>query len=160
MNQGPSQALPKGMNPALKWVLMGCGGFLVLATLAVASCSYVLYHKARQVKAELAARGVRVDTVHGFQGVAYGMTVNLIRGMEPTVLVALPKADHPAADKAFADLAAKGSSLTHQDMQDLDAAMRAYNEANEAQAKAGKPPLDPDAARTFVKAIQAIADRH
>ncbi len=38
--------------------------------------------------------------------------------------------------------------------------MRDYNAANRALSEAGKPPFDTAAARTFVKAIQAIADRH
>ncbi len=160
MTEGPSPAPPKGMNPALKWVLIGCGGFLLFVVGVLAIAAFLFIRKARQVKADLAARGIQVDTSHGFKGVAFGLSVGLVRSMEPAVLLALPKEEHPAANKAFADLAAKGSSFTHQDMQDLDAAMRDYNTANKALTDAGKPPFDTGAARRFVKAIQGIADRH
>jgi len=148
------------MNPALKWVLIGCGGFLLFIVVVLAVAGFLFVRKARQVKADLAAKGIQVDTSHGFKGVAFGLSVGLVRSMEPAVLLALPTEEHPAANKAFADLAAKGSSFTHQDMQDLDAAMRDYNAANKALTDAGKPPFDTGTARRFVKAIQAIADRH
>ncbi len=160
MIEGPSPAPPKGMNPALKWVLIGCGGFLLFIVVVLAIATSLFVRKARQVKADLAAKGIQVDTSHGFKGAAFGLTVGLVRSMEPAVLMALPKEEHPAANKAFADLAAKGSALTHQDMQDLDAAVGDYNAANKALADAGKPPFDTDAARRFVKALQTIADRH
>ena len=160
MTEGPSPAPPKGMNPALKWTLIGCGGFLLFVTLVLAIAAFLFLRKTRQVKADLAARGIQVDTSHGVRGVAFGLSVGLVRSMEPAVLLALPREEHPAANKAFADLAAKGSAFTHQDMQDLDAAMRDYNAATKALTEAGKPPIDPGAARRFVTAIQAIADRH
>lgn len=160
MDQGPAPAAQKGMNPTLKWVLIGCGGFLLFVIVVVAAGTFLFVRKAREVRAELAAKGVNVDASHGFKGMAYGLTVGIVRSMEPAVLLALPKDEHPAADKAFAELAAKGPSLTDRDMQDLDAAMKDYNAANKVLTDAGKPPFDPEAARRFVKAIQAIADRH
>lgn len=160
MSQGQPPAPKPAMNPALKWGLLGCGGFLLFVLVVVAIGTFLFVRKARQVKADLAAKGIQVDTSHGFRGVAFGLSVGLVRSMEPAVLLALPKEEHPAADKAFRDLAAKGSSFTHQDMQDLDAAMRDYNAANKALTDAGKPPFDTGAARRFVKAIQGIADRH
>ena len=160
MTNGQPPAPPKGMNPALKWILIGCGGIFVLALLAASAIGYFVYHKAKEAQAELAAKGIHIDATHGVKGMAYGMTVALARGMEPGVLVALPKAEHPQADKAFRDLAAKGSDFTDQDMRDLNAAITAYNVATKAKADAGHPPLDEDAARTFVKDLQAIADRH
>ncbi len=160
MAQGPPPAPQKAMNPALKWVLIGCGGFLLFVLVVVSIAGFLFIRKARQVKADLAARGIQVDTSRGFRGAAFGLSIGLVRGMEPAVLLTLPKEEHPAANKAFTDLAAKGSAFTHQDMQDLDAAVKGYNAANEALSKAGKPPLDPEASRRFVKAIQSIADRH
>ena len=160
MNQGQPPAPKPAMHPALKWGLIGCGGFLVFVTLVLAIGVFLFVRKAQRVKADLAAKGIQVDTSHGFRGVAFGLSVGLVRSMEPAVLLALPREEHPAANRAFADLAAKGSAFTHQDMQDLDAAMRDYNAANKALTDAGKPPSDPAAARRFVKAVQAIADRH
>lgn len=160
MEPGQPQARKPGMNPALKYVLLGCGGILVLSVLSVAGISYLVYRKAQRVKQEWAAKGLSIDTSHGAKGMAYSMTVSLVRSMEPAVLLALPKSEHAAADKAFQDLAAKGGALTEQDMKDLDAALKAYNAANRKLSEAGKPPFDPGAARTFVQAIQTIADRH
>ncbi len=160
MNQGQPPAPKPAMNPALKWGLIGCGGFLLFLAVVLAIAGILFVRKVRQVKADLAARGIQVDTSHGVRGVAFGLSVGLVRSMEPAVLLALPREEHPAANKAFADLAAKGSTFTHQDMQDLDVAMRDYNAATKALTDAGKPPFDTGAARRFVKAIQAIADRH
>ena len=160
MAQGPPPAPQKAMNPALKWALIGCGGFLLFVLVVVSIAAFLFIRKARQVKADLAARGIQVDTSRGFRDTAFGLSIGLVRSMEPAVLLALPEEEHPAANKAFADLAAKGSSFTHQDMQDLDAAMRDYHAANKALTDAGKPPLDPEASRRFVKALQGIADRH
>jgi hypothetical protein len=160
MTHGQPPAPQKAMNPALKWALIGCGGFLLFVLVVLAVAGFLFIRKARQVRAELAAKGIQVDTSRGLRGVAFGLSVGLVRGMEPAVLLALPKEEHPAATKAFSDLTAKGSAFTRQDMQDLDAAMKAYNDTNGALSKAGKPPFDPEASRRFVKAIQAIADRH
>lgn len=160
MTEGPPQASKPAMNPALKWALIGCGGFLLFVILVVAIAGFLFARKFRQTQADLAAKGIQVDTAHGFKGMAYGMATGVVRGMEPSVLLALPAEEQPAADKAFKDLAAKGSSFTHQDMQDLDAAMKAYNDRTKALIDAGKPPVDTEASRAFVKAIQAIADRH
>ena len=160
MSEGLPPAPQKAMNPALKWGLIGCGGFLLFVLLIVAIAGFLFARKVRQAKAELAAKGLQVDTAHGFRGVAYGMATGVIRSMEPAVLISLPKEDHPAAHKAFADLAAKGSSLTQQDMRDLDTAMQTFNDRIKVHSDAKQPPIDPDAARAFVKDIQAIADRH
>ena len=160
MAQGPPPAPQKAMNPTLKWVLIGCGGFLLFVLVVVSVAAFLFIRKARQVKADLAARGIQVDTSRGLRGTAFGLSIGLVRSMEPTVQLALPKAEHPAANKAFRDLAAKGPAFTHQDMQDLDSAMRDYHAATKALTDAGKPPIDTEAARQFVKAIQAIADRH
>ena len=160
MTEGQPPAPKPAMNPALKWTLIGCGGFLLFLLVVVSIAAFLFIRKARQVRADLAAKGIQVDTSRGLRGAAFGLSVGLVRSMEPAVLLALPREEHPAANKAFADLAAKGSAFTHQDMQDLDAAMRDYNAATKALTEAGKPPIDPGAARRFVTAIQAIADRH
>lgn len=160
MTEGQPPAPKPAMNPALKWTLIGCGGFLLFLLVVVSIAAFLFIRKARQVRADLAAKGIQVDTSRGLRGAAFGLSVGLVRSMEPAVLLALPKEEHPAANRAFRDLAAKGPAFTHQDMQDLDAAMRDFNAANEALSKAGKPPLDPEASRRFVKAIQGIADRH
>lgn len=157
-----AQAAPKkGMNPILKWLLIGCGTIVLLMILAFAGCTYFVYSKAKQAKAEMAEKGINLDTSHGLRGMATSATVTAVQGIEPAVLLALPKDEHAAADKAFKDLAAKGGVLTDQDMQDLGKAMDDYNRGNQAYAQShSSMPLNPDTARAFVRDIQAIADRH
>jgi len=165
MSDAPVPAAPKsGMNPILKWLLIGCGTLVLLSILVVGGCSYFVYHKAKEgiakVQAEAAAKGVKLDTSHGVQGFATSMTTAGVMGMQPMVLMALPKDEQPGAQKAFQDLNAKGGLLTTQDMDDLGKAMDAYSRANHDYQAAHQTPFDPDAARNFVKAIQGIADRH
>ena len=161
MADAPVPAAPKkGMNPILKWVLIGCGTIVLLMILVFASCTYFLYNKAKQAKAEMAEKGITIDTSHGLKGMAYSGTVAIIRSMKPMVMLALPKEDRAAADKAFADISAKSGSLTDTDMDDLNKAMQTYNDSNNAYRESHGTPMDPDAARKFVSDLQAIADRH
>lgn len=156
-----AQAAPKkGMNPILKWLLIGCGTLVLLMILAFAGCTYFVYSKAKQAKAEMAEKGINLDTSHGLRGMMTSATATTVQGIEPAVLMALPKEEHPGAQKAFKALADKGGVLTDEDIQDLGKAMDAYNQANAAYAKTHTAPFDPDSARRFVKDIQAIADRH
>ncbi|HTL98225.1 MAG TPA: hypothetical protein VL181_05415 [Holophagaceae bacterium] len=162
MADAPIQAAPKpGMNPVLKWLLIGCGTLVLLMILAFAGCSYFVYSKAKQAKAEMAAKGITFDTSHGLRGMATSATTAAVQGMQPAVLLALPKEEQPAAQKAFKDLGDKGGVLTDQDMKDLGQAMDDYNRANQAYAQThANMLLNPDSARKFVSDIQAIADRH
>ena len=159
MSEG--QAAPKkGMNPILKWIFIGCGTIVLLMILAMAGCAYGCHRVAKSIQEDAAKEGVVLDTSHGLRGMATSATTAALQGMKPVVLTALPKADQPAADKAFKDIAAKGGQLTDEDMNDLNKAMDAYNRANQAYQQGHGSPLDPDAARTFVSDLQAIADRH
>ena len=150
----------KGMNPILKWVLIGCGTIVLLSILAVASCTYFVYSKAKQAKAELAENGINIDTSHGLRGMATSATTTAVMGMEPVVLLALPKEEHSSAEKAFKDLSAKGGELTDADMKDLGDAMDTFNRMNHDYQEIHHTPLNPEAARAFVQSIQLIADRH
>ncbi|HJU84556.1 MAG TPA: hypothetical protein VJ600_10125 [Holophagaceae bacterium] len=158
--QTPAPAPSTGMNPVLKWVLIGCGTIALFMVLALGACTFIGYRMAKNAKAELEKQGVKVDTSHGFKGAAYSMTVGMVQAMKPGVLLALPKEEHAAADKAFTDLASKSGTFTDQDMTDLSAAMDAYNKANKANFDGGAKGLLPDPARKFVADIQGIADRH
>ena len=162
MSDAPIPAAPKkGMNPILKWLLIGCGTIVLLCILAMAGCAYGCHRVAKSFQEEAAKQGVKIDTSHGLRGMATSATTAAVQGMEPAVLLALPKDEAPAAQKAFKDLADKGGMLTDQDMQDLGKAMDTYNRANQEYAQShNNNPLGPDAARKFVQDIQSIADRH
>lgn len=156
------QAAPKkGMNPILKWLLIGCGTIVLLCILAMAGCAYGCHRVAKSIQEDAAKQGIKIDTSHGLRGMATSATTAAVQAMQPAVLMALPKGEQPAAQKAFKDLADKGGMLTDQDMKDLGQAMDDYNRGNQAYAQThNNNPLDPDSARKFVSDIQGIADRH
>ena len=162
MSDAPIPAAPKkGMNPILKWLLIGCGTIVLLMILAMAGCAYGCHRVAKSLQEDAAKQGVTIDTSHGLRGFATSATTAGVQAMQPGVLMALPKDEQPAAQKAFKDLAEKGGQLSDQDMKDLGQAMDDYNRANQAYAKThNNMPLDPDGARKFVSDIQGIANRH
>ena len=161
MTDAPVPAAPKqGMNPILKWILIGCGTLVLLMILVFASCTYFIYHKAKEAKAKMAEQGVTFDTSHGLKGMAYSGALLSVQGMRPAVLMSLPKEDQAAANKAFSDLSAKSGSFTDEDMNDVGKAMDAYSKSMNTYQEAHHTALDPDAAKKFVSDLQAIADRH
>ena len=162
MADAPIPAAPKkGMNPILKWLLIGCGTIVLLMILAMAGCVYGCHRVAKSFQEEASKQGVKIDTSHGLRGMATSATTAAVQGMQPAVLLALPKEEAPTAQKAFKDLADKGGMLTDQDLQDLGKAMDAYNRTNHDYAQThNNMPLSPDAARQLVSDIQGIADRH
>lgn len=169
MTDAPAPAAPKkGMNPILKWLLIGCGTIVLLCILAFASCAYLFKKKVydpakaslNQAKAEAAEKGVTIDTSHGMQGFAFSMATASLQGVKPAVLMSLPKEEQPTANKAFADLNAKGGLLQPQDMDDISKVLDTYNDSVRTYQEAHGNPRDPEAARQLVKDLQAIADRH
>ncbi len=155
------QSLPKkAMHPALKWVLLGCGAVLVLGVLGAALIGYSCYRGLKHVKAEAAKQGISLDTSHGFKGLTYSTIIAMVQGLKPTILLALPVEEHPAALKAFADLSAKSGSFSAKDMEDVSRVLGTYNQSlHPRQGQAGAT-LDPGAARSLVQGLQTIADRH
>ena len=156
------QAAPKkGMNPILKWLLIGCGTIVLIGILVMVLIGYACTRGIEHIKQEAAKQGVTIDTSHGLRGMATSATTAAVQAMQPAVLLALPKDEQPSAQKAFKDLADKGGMLTDQDMKDLGQAMDDYNRGNHAYAQThNNNPLDPDSARKLVSDIQGIADRH
>ena len=151
----PAPAMPKkGMNPILKWVLIGCGTIVLLSILAMVSC-FVLFKK----KVYDPARA-QYQKAGGAQGISSGLQVTAVEFMQPRVLMALPENERPSAQKAFKDLGDKSTKLDTQDSSDLREALDKFNQANASVAQNGQPGLDPDAARAFVETIKSIADRH
>lgn len=151
----------KGMNPVVKWLLIGCGGLVLLMILAMGTCAFISYRVVKNAQHEIESKtGGKIDTSHGIQGFAYSAATSSVQGMKPMMLMTLPKEEQPGAAKAFDDLAAKGGRFNPQDMNDLNLALQRYNEAIRVKTQAGQPAMDTDASRAFVKDIQAIADRH
>ncbi|HXC16686.1 MAG TPA: hypothetical protein VNV60_04520 [Holophagaceae bacterium] len=135
------QAAPKkGMNPILKWLLIGCGTIVVLM---LGSCVLITY----------ACKGA----VRSFGSMA---VVSGVEAMKPSVTMMLPPDAKAQGEKAFHDLADKASKLDAQDMKDISEAIKTYNEATQAKAQAGQTPIDPEAAKALVARIQEVADRH
>lgn len=177
MADAPIQAAPKkGMNPILKWLLIGCGTVVLLCILAFASCVYIfkksVYDPAKagiaQVKSEAAKQGITVDTsngvVAGIQSATYQGMVKSMVAEGQGVIAALPADERPAAEAVYKALDAKKAQMTPEDMADLTKAHAAYQQAmmdNMQNAANGHPkPMDPEASRALVKQIQGIALRH
>ena len=171
------QAAPKkGMNPILKWLLIGCGTLVLIVILAFASCVYIfkksVYDPAKegiaQAKTELAKEGVTVDTskgmAAGFQSAAYGAMVKGMISEGKAVVAALPAGEQAAANDTYKALGEKAAQLTPTDMTDLMKAHSDYQNtmlATMQSAANGKPaPPDPAASRTLVEKIQEVVARH
>jgi len=177
MADAPIQAAPKkGMNPILKWLLIGCGTLVLLCILAFASCVYVfkksVYDPAKasiaQAKSEAAKQGITVDTSNGIAaGIMNATNQGIVRSMVmegQAVVASLPAGERPAAEAAYKELDAKKARMAPEDMADLVKAHAAYQDAMMANMQAatnGQPkPMDPDASRALVKKIQEIVLRH
>jgi hypothetical protein len=171
------QAAPKkGMNPILKWLLIGCGTLVLLCILAFASCVYIfkkkVYDPAKEgiakVKTEAAKEGITVDTSNGLvAGIQSATNQGVVKSMVAegqAVVAALPAGERPAAEASYKELDEKKAQLTQEDMADLFKAHAAYQQAmmdNMQNAASGRPkPMDPDASRALVKKIQEIVLRH
>lgn len=167
------QAAPKkGMNPILKWLLIGCGTLVLLSILVVGGCTYFVYHKAKEkvaeVKAAAAEQGITVDTSKGFaEGMQNAANQAIVKSMiteGQAVVAALPADERPAAEAAYKALDANKAKLNADDMADLMKAHQAYQQAmmdHMQKAMGGKPgPMDPDASRALVKVVQEVALRH
>ncbi len=170
------QAAPKkGMNPILKWLLIGCGTIVLLCILAFASCVYLfkkkVYDPAKEniakMKTEAADQGIQVDTSNGIAaGLMSAANQGVVKSMIAEgqgVIATLPASERPAAEAAYKELDAKKARLSQEDMADLFKAHGAYQQAmmdNMQSATGGHPkPMDPEASRALVKRIQEIVLR-
>lgn len=177
MTDAPLPAAPKkGMNPILKWLLIGCGTLVVLMILAFASCVYIFKKKVYdpaaakvgEAKTELAKQGITVDTSKGvIAGIQSATNQSVVKSMVaegPAVVAALPPAERPAAEAAYKELDAKKAEMTPQDMADLIQAHGDYQKAmmdNIQNAASGQPkPMDPEASRALLGKIKTVLARH
>ncbi|HET6329552.1 MAG TPA: hypothetical protein VFF76_02075 [Holophagaceae bacterium] len=171
------QAAPKkGMNPILKWLLIGCGTVVLIGILVMASCVYLfkktVYDPAKagiaQVRSEAAKQGITVDTSKGLAaGLQSAANQGVVKGMVAegnAVAAALPAAERPAAQAAYKALDEKKVLLTADDMAELFKAHATYQDAMMANMQAaanGQPkPMDPEASRALLKTIQEVVARH
>lgn len=172
------QAAPKkGMNPILKWLLIGCGTIVLLCILAFASCVYLfkkkVYDPAKEgiakVKTEAAEQGITVDTSNGFAaGIMSAANQGIVKSMVQegqAVITALPESERPAAQSVYKELDEKKAQLTAEDMADLMKAHQAFQQSmmqNMPGATTGarRTPLDPEASRALISTIKVVLARH
>lgn len=178
MADAPVQAAPKkGMNPVIKWLLIGCGTLVLLVILAFASCVYIfkksVYDPAKagiaQVKSEAAKQGISVDTSNGIAaGIMSATNQGIVKSMVaegPAVITALPADERPAAEAAYKELDEKKAQISAEDMADLIKAHQAFQQSMMqnmpgAVTAQRKTPIDAEASRALVKKIQEIVLRH
>ena len=177
MADAPVQASPKkGMNPILKWLLIGCGTVVLIGILVMASCVYLFKktvydpakEKVNEAKVELAKQGIQVDTSNGVAaGIMSATNQGIVKSMvteAPAVINALPANERAAAEAAYKALDANKAKVNAQDMADLMKAHEAYQQAmmeHMQKAMSGTPgPMDPEASRAMVKVVQEVALRH
>ncbi len=138
-------------SSVLKWILIGCGGIMLVGVLVMGACVWFVKGKVDDAKQSVnkAMKGATAEA----RGPVVALSV-----MKPFMGMMLAAADKPAMDKMYADMDAKASKFTSQDGMDLKAAMDAYNESNRTAG--------PDqaarqaAARKLVSDAQAVLDRH
>ncbi|MBS1766124.1 MAG: hypothetical protein JST05_01785 [Acidobacteria bacterium] len=177
MSDAPVPAAPKqGMNPILKWLLIGCGTIVLLMILAFAGCVYLGYQakkkidaKVAEAKVEMAKQGISVDTSHGIAaGMMNAANQGIVKSMVQegqAVITALPESERPEAQAVYKELDEKKAQLTADDMADLMKAHQAFQQSmmnNMPAATTGqmKTPLDPEASRALVSAIKVVLARH
>ena len=178
MADAPIPAAPKkGMNPILKWLLIGCGTIVLLCILAFASCVYIFKKKVydpaaakvSEAKVEMAKQGITVDTSNGLAaGIMSAANQGIVKSMVQegqAVVAALPESERPAAQAVDKELDGKKAQLTADDMADLMKAHQAFQQSmmqNMPAATTGaRPtPLDPEASRALISAIKVVLARH
>ena len=148
-------------SSVLKWILIGCGGIVLIGLLVMGGCVWFVKGKVDAAKDTVNKAMAAKDTVNKAMkdttAEARGPVVAL-SVMKPFMGMMLAAADKPAMDKMYADLDAKASKFTSQDGMDLKAAMDAYNESNR---NAGPDQAARQAAaRKLLSDAQAVLDRH
>ncbi len=138
-------------SSVLKWILIGCGGLVLIALLVMGGCVWFVKGKVDAVK-----KSVNEATKNA-PAEARGPVVTLSI-MKPFMGMMLAAADKPAMDKMYADLDAKASKLDAQDGKDLKTAMDAYNESN--RTAGSDQAARQAAARNLISGAQAVLDRH
>ncbi len=138
-------------SSVLKWILIGCGGLVLIALLVMGGCVWFVKGKVDAVK-----KSVNEATKNA-PAEARGPVVTLSI-MKPFMGMMLAAADKPAMDKMYADLDAKASKLDAQDGKDLKTAMDAYNESN--RTAGSDQAARQAAARKLISDAQAVLDRH
>ncbi len=172
------QPMPsKGMNPILKWLLIGCGTICLLMILALASCVwFVKKQVVDPARAEMQKQGI--DVSHGLTGVAGASMGKAAALTLAQAIPSLPAEEQAKAKQVAETLAEKGSKMSQADIEAFSQAMKRYQEAVEPQRKARHEAMwneqdptkkaqlaqealkvDPKDAHQLLTDLQAIADR-
>lgn len=138
-------------SSVLKWILIGCGGIVLVSLLVMGGC--VWFVKGKVDAAKDSVNKTMKDTTAEARGPVVALSV-----MKPFMGMMLAAADKPAMDRMYADMDAKASKFTAQDGMDLKAAMEAYNESN--RTAGSDQAARQAAARKLVSDAQAVLDRH
>jgi len=138
-------------SSVLKWILIGCGGIVLVGLLVMGGC--VWFVKGKVDAAKDSVNKAMKDTTAEARGPVVALSV-----MKPFMGMMLAAADKPAMDRMYADLDAKASKFTSQDGMDLKAAMEAYNDSN--RTAGSDQAARQAAARKLVADAQAVMDRH
>ena len=139
-------------SSVLKWILIGCGGLVLVGLLVIVLLGYLFKKKV----VDPVKKSVNEATKNA-PAEARGPVVTLSI-MKPFMGMMLAAADKPAMDKMYADLDAKASKLDAQDGKDLKTAMDAYNESN--RTAGSDQAARQAAARNLISGAQAVLDRH
>lgn len=180
--QTPAPAPSTGMNPVLKWLLIGCGTLMVLALASCVLVTYACRRAVNKMQAELEAKGVKVDTSHGVTGTmtsVAGAAMGMAAGAAGAQAIpSLPPEEQKEAQEVFKTLAEKGSRMDKADIEAYSAALKRFQDATEpvrqakqeAMSKETDPEkrmklmqdamrVDPKDARQLVADLKVIADR-
>lgn len=135
----------------LKWVLIGCGGVLLIGGLAVGGCAWFVKSKVDQVKAEMektpegqaTLKAIKEGTTKGEGGFAGAMTglagagIGLSSGaLAIQVMPSLTPEEQVEAKEVFKAFAEKSARMKTEDFDAYSEAVKRFTEATEPARKA------------------------
>lgn len=138
-------------SAVLKWVLIGCGGVVLIGGLAVAGCAYFVKRKFDSAKSEfektpegrLAMKAMKEGARRGEGGVTGALTglagasIGMSSGaLAAQVLPSLTKPEQEEAQMVFKALAEKGPRMQKEDFEAYSAAVKRFMDATEPRRKA------------------------
>ena len=150
-----------GGRKVVLWVALGCGGVLFLG---FATCLGVGWYAKKKLTAEIAkenpglAQAIAKGGVTGAIKGGAGQMVAVGASLYGSVMLAgaLPKEEQKAAQEVMQRLAKVGAQFTPEDIEAVTKAMEAVQKPHEAD----KSLPTADEARTFLEAVQPIAEKY
>ena len=140
-------------SSVLKWILIGCGGLVLVGLLVIVLLGYLFKKKV----VDPVKKSVNEATTEG-KSFAAKMQVVSVAMMKPSVVSLLPVEEHSVVNKAFNDLSAKAAMMTDADNRELQQAMQEFGQ--DSAAAGADLNTRAAAAKKFAAAIQAVADKH